>query len=134
MRAWLLLPLALLLAAALPGAAAAPQSDALEAGRKAFRRCASCHQVGPGARSQFAPHLNGIVGRRAGALPDFAYSPAMKRAGFVWTEARLRAFLADPDKIVPGNKMRFWNIMGERQVGDLAAYLATLPPSGDARR
>lgn len=93
------------------------------AGRAAFKRCANCHQVGPTARSNFGPQLNGIVGRRAGSAPDFAYSPAMKRAGFVWTEQKLAAFLRDPDAVVPGNKMRFWGIGNERQVADLVAYL-----------
>ena len=98
-------------------------ADPLAAGRSAFKRCANCHQVGPGARSNFGPELNGIVGRRAGAVPDFAYSPAMKRAGFVWTEQKLAAFLRDPDAVVPGNKMRFWGIGNERQIADLLAYL-----------
>ena len=58
----------LLLLAALPAQAA----DPLAAGRAAFKRCANCHQVGPTARSNFGPQLNGIVGRRAGSAPDFA--------------------------------------------------------------
>lgn len=105
--------------------AAAPlhAADPLAAGRAAFQRCANCHQVGPGARSNFGPQLNGIVGRRAGAATDFAYSPAMKKAGFVWDEKRLAAFLRDPDAVVPGNKMRFWGLSNERQIADLLAYL-----------
>jgi cytochrome c len=31
--------------------------------------CATCHQVGPGAKNGVGPELNGIVGRKAG-LPD----------------------------------------------------------------
>lgn len=102
-------------------------ADAIEAGRSAFKRCANCHQVGPGARSNFGPQLNGIVGRRAGAAPDFAYSPAMKKAGFAWDERRLAAFLRDPDAVVPGNRMRFWNMMSDRQLRDLVAYLRSVP-------
>jgi cytochrome c len=120
MRALALLAI-LVAAAPLAGAA-----DPVEAGRTAFKRCANCHQVGPGARSGFGPQLNGIVGRRAGAAPDFAYSPAMKRAGFVWDERRLAAFLRDPDAVVPGNRMRFWGFMSERQVRELVAYLGSL--------
>ena len=98
-------------------------ADPLAAGRQAFSRCTNCHQVGPGARSNFGPQLNGIIGRRAGAAPDFAYSPAMKKAGFVWDERRLAAFLRDPDAVVPGNKMRFWGLSNDRQIADLLAYL-----------
>lgn len=102
-------------------------ADPFAAGRAAFKRCANCHQVGPGARSNFGPQLNGIVGRRAGSAPDFAYSPAMKRAGFVWDERRLAAFIDDPDAVVPGNRMRFWGVMSERQIRALVAYLRSLP-------
>lgn len=114
----------LLLFLAAHGAQAA---DPLAAGRAAFKRCANCHQVGPGARSNFGPELNGIIGRRAGSVPDFAYSPAMKRAGFVWDEARLAAFVRDPDAVVPGNRMRFWGMMSERQVRELVGYLRSMP-------
>jgi cytochrome c len=83
--------------------------------------------VGPGAHSNFGPQLNGILGRRAGSAPDFAYSPAMKKAGFVWNEKSLAAFLRDPDEVVPGNKMRFWGLGSERQIADLLAFLRAHP-------
>ena len=114
---------ALLLLSLVLAAPAARASDPLAAGRAAFQRCANCHQVGPGARSNFGPQLNGIIGRRAGSAPDFAYSQAMKKAGFVWDEKRLAAFLRDPDAVVPGNRMRFWGLRSERQIADLLAYL-----------
>jgi cytochrome c len=119
--------LLVLFLAAVQAARASQPSDPLAAGRKAFQRCANCHQVGPGARSNFGPQLNGIVGRRAGSAPDFDYSPAMRKAGFVWDEARLAAFVRDPDAVVPGTKMRFWGFMSERQVRDLVAYLRSVP-------
>ncbi len=128
------LALALSLGLTMPAAQAA---DPLAAGRAAFKRCANCHQVGPGARSNFGPQLNGIVGRRAGAAPDFAYSPAMKQAGFTWDERRLAAFLRDPDAVVPGNRMRFWGLSSERQIADLLAFLRAMPaasPPAPARR
>lgn len=112
----------------------AVQPASLEAGRNAFKRCANCHQVGPAARSDFGPQLNGIVGRRAGAAPDFAYSPALKNAGFSWDERRLAAFLRDPDAVVPGNRMRFWGLTSDRQVRDLIAYLRSFPASAPAGR
>jgi cytochrome c len=125
----LLACLPLLLASAGPQAA-----DPLAAGRAAFQRCANCHQVGPGARSNFGPQLNGVLGRRAGSAPDFAYSPAMKRAGFVWNEKSLAAFLRDPDEVVPGNKMRFWGLRSERQIADLLAFLRAHPAQAAGRK
>lgn len=93
------------------------------AGRAAFAKCASCHQVGPSARGGFGPQLNGVIGRRAGSTADFKYSSAMASANFIWTEERLRAFMKSPDDVVPGNKMRFWGIGSERQRDDILAYL-----------
>ena len=56
-----------------------------KAGQAAFRKCASCHQVGRYAQSGYGPQLNGIIGRKAAATPDFKYSEAMKKSGIVWT-------------------------------------------------
>lgn len=92
-------------------------------GAVVFHTCASCHQVGPDARGGFGPQLNGVFGRRAGTTPDYAYSEAMRHAGIVWNEATLRAYLRDPDKVVPGTRMRFWGISDERELAALLAYL-----------
>ncbi|CAN7209053.1 cytochrome c family protein [Pseudoduganella sp. LjRoot289] len=107
-----------------PGLALSAPGDAA-AGKRAFARCASCHQVGPAARGAFGPQLNGIVGRRAGATADYSYSPAMKQSGIVWTEQTLAAFLKSPKEVVPGNQMRFWGIGDEQQIANLVAYLRT---------
>lgn len=109
---------------------AAPAAGNVAAGRAAFSACASCHQVGPSARSSFGPQLNGILGRRVGADPGFKYSAAMQRADFVWSEQTLAAFIKRPDEVVPGNKMRFLGIgYDERKLADLLAYLRTFPPA-----
>lgn len=110
--------MALLLAAALP-------LHATAAGRKAFAACASCHQAGPRARNAFGPQLNGLDGRKAGTVPGYSYSPALKASRIVWTKATLAAYLHDPNALVPGTKMRFWGVgISERQAADLLAYLA----------
>ena len=85
--------------------------------------CAMCHAPESGA----APSLVGVVGRKAGTLPGFAYSPAMKHSGLIWTSANLDAFLDDPGKKVPGTMMM---IPGPEPAerADIIAYLATLHP------
>jgi len=93
------------------------------AGRAAFARCASCHQVGPSARAGFGPQLYQVIGRKAGSTGDYKYSPAMANANFVWTEDKLRAFMKAPSEVVPGNRMRFWGIGSDRQIDDILAYL-----------
>ncbi|WP_432241593.1 c-type cytochrome [Herbaspirillum robiniae] len=96
------------------------------AGRAAFARCASCHQVGPSARAGFGPQLYQVIGRRAGSTADYKYSPAMANANFVWSEDKLRAFMKAPGEVVPGNKMRFWGIGSDRQIDDILAYLRSV--------
>lgn len=109
-------------------AAIAQAAGDAAAGKTAFAKCASCHEVGRAAHGSFGPQLNGIIGRQAGATNDFNYSPAMKKAGFVWTEDKLRAFLKSTDAVVPGNKMRFWGIRSDKEIDDLLAYLRSFPP------
>lgn len=96
------------------------------AGAVMFNRCSICHSNTRGASSRMGPNLFGVVGRRAGSYPGYDYSPALKKAGFVWTEAKLQSWLADPQKVVPGNNMPIAGIANPQQRADLAAYLATL--------
>ena len=106
-------------------ALAASAQAQVDAGRRLFARCTNCHEVGPGARNGFGPQLNGIVGRKAGSAPAYAYSAALKKAGFVWNEQNLIAFIRDSEKVVPGNKMRFLSFMSQKQAGEIVAYLRT---------
>lgn len=105
----------------------------VEAGRKLFARCAGCHEVGPNAGNIFGPQLNGVLGREAGGVAGYAYSPALKASKLVWNEDNLGAFIRDSEQVVPGNKMRFMNFMSEQQAGDIVAFLATQGrPAADA--
>lgn len=111
------------------GAALAAGGADLANGQRLFNtRCASCHAVGPSARAGFGPQLNAVYGRRAGATADFHYSTAMARSGIVWNDKTLSAFLDSPGNLVPGTRMRFWGMSDPKQVGDLLAYLRSLPP------
>jgi cytochrome c len=115
------------LAALLCGPDAHAAAPDLAAGKAAFAKCASCHQVGKFAHGGFGPQLNGVIGRAAGSTADFKYSPAMKASRLTWTEKNLAAFLRAPSEVVPGNKMRFWGIGDEQEITNLLAYLRTLP-------
>jgi cytochrome c len=77
-------------------------------GERAFQKCYSCHSVDPKEKDLSGPNLAGVIGRRAASLPNFEYSPAMKKAGaggLVWTEDTLERYLADPLEAVPGTTM-----------------------------
>lgn len=115
---WVLL---VLLATGSAGAAGDPKNGAF-----LFRRCASCHAVGPYASAGYGPQLNGIVGRKAASTKDYKYSEAMKKSGLTWDEKTLAAYLRAPHDVVPGTTMRFWGIKDEQQVADLLSYLKTL--------
>ncbi|KAB0325279.1 cytochrome c family protein [Janthinobacterium sp. PLB04] len=117
----------MLLAPVVTAQAAAPAAltGNAEAGKAAFRKCASCHQVGPSARGGFGPKLTGVIGRKAGSTTDYKYSAAMKNTNIVWTEQNLAGFLKAPSDFIPGNNMRFWGIGNAQQVADLLAYLRT---------
>lgn len=118
--------LALILLVAAPAAGAADLAN----GQRLFAsRCGSCHSVGPSARAGFGPHLNAVFGRRAGSTPDFRYSPAMAKSNIVWNDKTLAAFIDSPGELVPGTKMRFWGMSNAKQVGDLLAYLRSIPPN-----
>jgi cytochrome c len=75
-------------------------------GQEAFNNaCRACHMVKEGD-NRLGPNLHKIVGRKAGSLPDYAFSSAMKEADFVWDEEKLDRFIAKPDEVVPGNNMK----------------------------
>lgn len=102
---------------------AAAKAAQVDAGRRLFARCASCHEVGPRARNGFGPRLHQLIGRKAGSSAGYAYSPALKTSRVIWTEQNLIAFIRDSEKVIPGNKMRFLNFMNEKQAGDIVAFL-----------
>lgn len=72
-----------------------------------FAVCSACHESTAGARPSLGPNLFGVGGRKAGSVADFDYSDAMKASGIVWSADTLAAFLTDPNKAVPGNKMDY---------------------------
>ena len=75
-------------------------------GQQAFNNaCRTCHMVKEGD-NRLGPNLYKVVGRKAGSLPDYGFSSAMKEAGFVWDEEKLDRFIAKPDEVVPGNNMK----------------------------
>lgn len=82
-------------------------------------RCTACHALDS---NKAGPSLGGVVGRRAGSVPGYHYSPALKSAGLTWSAATLDQWLADPKKFVPGVRMpvRVLDVPSRR---DLVAYL-----------
>ena len=92
-------------------------------GEVRFQECAACHKLDPGANG-LGPSLHGIFQRKAGELSDFRYSPALKRSGIAWSPETLGAYLADPQALVPGNRMPYAGMADPQGRADLIAYLA----------
>ena len=111
-------------AQAQPASGAAPiNSGDAAAGRLVFRKCQACHSMEPG-KTILGPSLAGILGRKAGSDPGYSYSPAMKQANIVWDAESLDAYLRDPQKLVPGNKMPFPGLKTDNDRADVIAFFA----------
>ena len=116
-----LLPFALLAALGLSAPAAAQDAAA---GASAFQgMCGVCHSADKPAKTKIGPSLLGVVGRKAGTVPGFNYSSAMKAYGQTWGGANLDAFLTAPSKAVPGTNMTFVGVKDPAKRANLIAYL-----------
>jgi len=92
------------------------------AGKEVFNQCVSCHSVAAG-ENKVGPSLHAIIGRKAGQIPGFRYSDANKNSGFLWTEQELYAYLASPQKVLPGTYMTFIGVNDPQKRADVIAYL-----------
>jgi len=95
----------------------------VEHGKALYQTCAACHTERPDA---LGPSLKGIFGRKSGALEDFRYSNAMRRANLVWDDDNLRAYIQDPQAKVKGNRMPYGGVTNAKDVDDIIAYLKVL--------
>lgn len=111
----------LLLAVAMGGVGLATQAtpDPLR-GEQLYGRCQACHAL---AYDRVGPRHCGVLGRRAGSVPGFEYSPALKKSGLVWNEKTLKLFLTKPLKLVPGSSMTYDGVPNAVDRDDLVAYL-----------
>ncbi|KQW69464.1 cytochrome C [Phenylobacterium sp. Root77] len=86
------------------------------------QQCGTCHTIAPGA-AKLGPPLKGMIGRKAGTVPGYAYSNALKAWGQTWTTANLDQYLAKPTATVPGTKMLV-GVSNAEQRAAVVAYLA----------
>ncbi len=99
-------------------------------GEAVYARCFACHSLDA---DRTGPRHCGLLGRRAGSVPGFDYSPAMRASGLVWNAKTLDRFLADPVGTVPGTSMGYAGIKDARERADLIAYLGKAR-CGNAKR
>ena len=120
--------LALLVGAGAP-LAHAQGGDAVK-GRQLFEsRCVGCHSLD---QNRVGPALGTVAGRTAGKAPGYTYSPAMSQATHVWTGDKLRAWLTDPEALVPGQAMGYsLSLADDRR--DVVAFLQSLAQARPAQ-
>ena len=88
-------------------------------GEEVYQSCQDCHSLDT---NDLGPKHRGVFGRKAGSIPDYNYSPALKNSGLTWTEETLDKWLTDPQKLVPGAKM-FFHLDGAKDRADVIDYL-----------
>lgn len=114
---------------AAPSAPAGQQQQVLH-GEQVYARCQACHAL---AQDRVGPHHCGLLGRRAGTVPGFAYSQAMKDSRITWDEKTLNQFLSAPMKAVPGTSMTYDGVPDAKDRADLIAYLRHANESPECR-
>jgi len=110
-------------------------------GKQVFNQCLACHRIGPDAKALVGPPLTNVIGRKAGTVDGFSYSPLLKAAGdagLVWSDAEiveylvnptnyLKKYLTDhgkPDAATGASKMVYL-LANEGQRKNVVAYVAT---------
>jgi len=102
-----------------PGFAA----DDVSAGQALYQgKCTGCHSVDA---DRIGPRHRNVVGRKVASVPDYNYSPALKKLGGVWTPDRLDRWLSGTQKMAPGSKM-YIEIDDPTQRRLLIAYLKSV--------
>lgn len=111
--------------AAADAGAPAATTAAADAAPASFAICKSCHSVEKG-KQMIGPSLAGIYGTKAGEVPGYTFSAAMKASGLTWDDATLDKFLTSPMKTVPGTRMTYAGQSDPAKRAELIAYLKTL--------
>jgi cytochrome c len=129
LRSWAAIQLAAVLACAGLVAASAAQAGDDDLEISFNDHCRECHSFVKDD-NRLGPSLYGVVGRKAGAEPGYAYSESLKSSGVTWDEATLDKWIADPDAVVPGNDMSppYSGLTDPAIRKRIVAYLKTISP------
>ena len=86
------------------------------------RECAECHTMKDGTNKK-GPSIFRLIGRKAGTIANYDYSSAIKDSGIVWSTEKLDLYIKNPNKVVPGGKMKYEGLSSAKSREDLIAYL-----------
>jgi cytochrome c len=85
-------------------------------------RCSACHSVDD---NRVGPMHLGVFGRKAGSVKSYSYSEALNKSKVIWSRDTLTAWLTNPEKLIPGQRMGY-SMDNAQDREDVVAYLATL--------
>lgn len=88
-------------------------------GEELYQSCQDCHSLDT---NDVGPKHRGVFGRKAGSVPDYNYSAALRNSGITWTDVTLDKWLTDPQKLVPGAKM-FFHLDSAQDRADVIEFL-----------
>ena len=111
----------------------AAQAQDAAAGEKVFAKCRTCHQIGPTAKNNVGPMLNGLIGRKTGTVEGYNYSEANKTSGLTWDEATFKEYIVNPQAKIKGTKMAFPGLKNPQEVNDVYAFLAQYGADGQKK-
>jgi cytochrome c len=99
-------------------------------GRNLAMQCVACHSLAKDAPGPLGPSLYGMFGRRAGAVGDYSYSTVLAGSDFIWTPRALDAWLAQPARFLPGNRMAYAGLPNPEDRHALIAALLRMTSPG----
>lgn len=95
-------------------------------GKRVFGKCMVCHTLEAG-QNRVGPSLFDIVGKPAGSVAGFKYSPAMTESDIVWNDEALHGYLKNPKAFMPRNRMMFPGVPSAQDRADVIAFLQAPP-------
>jgi cytochrome c len=107
-------------AASYPLHAAPPPAGNPSRGAEVYEsHCGACHSLDA---NRIGPMHRGVFGRKAGVVPGFGYTRALRTSGIVWTADALDRWLRGPAQMVPGTAMGLV-LSPPQDRADVIAYL-----------
>ena len=107
------------------GLALGARADEVSDGQALYEgKCGGCHSLDA---NRVGPRHRGVVGRKVASIPDYDYSPAIRKLGGVWTQERINQWLQGPQGMAPGAKM-FFSVPDAAQRKAIIAYLTSVSP------
>lgn len=100
-------------------------TEDMDLGERMFAgRCSVCHTLTPDDGNRAGPTLYHLFGRKAGSVPGYSYSEALRTSSIVWDETTIeRLFSLGPQHYTPGTKMPLQSINNPDERAALIAFL-----------